>query len=139
MFTTPMQGPYARDMAKSQFQPTKAFQSNSLIQRARRGVSGLNAWCDMFSWLHYDVKTDAAFCYLCMRCEAEKKPLASTKGEPAFISKGFTYRKEGPKAFKKHQGSDCHREAVDALIVLPRCTKDVGELQLSQLELPLLL
>ena len=59
-------------------------------------------WCDTFSWLHYDVKTDAAFCYLCMRCEAKKKFLASTKGEPAFIPKGFTYWKEGPKAFKKH-------------------------------------
>ena len=67
-----------------------------------------------------------------MRCEAEKKFLASTKGDPAFISKGFAYWKEGPKAFKKHQGSDCHREAVDDLIVLPRCTKDVCELQ-SQL------
>ena len=67
-----------------------------------------------------------------------KKFLASTKGDPAFISKGFTYWKEGHKAFKKHQGSDCHREAVDDLIVLPRCTKDVCELQ-SQLQLPLFL
>ena len=34
-----------------------------------------------------------------------------------FISKGFTYRKEDPKAFNKQQGSDCHREAVHTLIV----------------------
>ena len=67
-----------------------------------------------------------------MRCEAERKFLASTKREPAFVSKGFTYWKEGPKAFKKHQGSDCHREAVDALVVLPRCTKDVGDLLSSE-------
>ncbi len=67
-----------------------------------------------------------------MRCEAEKKFLASAKREPAFISKGFTYWKEGPKAFKKHQGSDCHREAVDALVVLPQCTKDIGELQSAE-------
>lgn len=64
-----------------------------------------------------------------MRCEAEKKFIASTKRDPAFISKGFTYWKEGPKAFKKHQGCDCHREAVEALVVLPQCTQDVGELQ----------
>ena len=30
-------------------------------------------WCDTFSWLRYDVKTNTAFCYLCMRYEAEKK------------------------------------------------------------------
>ena len=67
-----------------------------------------------------------------MCCEAEKRFLASTKRDSAFISKGFTYWKEGPKAFKKHQGSDCHREAVDALVVLPQCTKDVGELQSAE-------
>ena len=52
-----------------------------------------------------------------MRCEAEKR--------------FFTY-------FKKHQRSDCHREAIDAFIVLPQCTKDVGELQ-NQLQLLLIL
>ena len=55
------------------------------------------------------------------------KFLASTRRDSAFISKGFTYCKEGPKAFKKHQESECHREAVDALIILPHCTMDVGE------------
>ena len=47
-------------------------------------------WCDAFSWLHYDVDKDAVFCYLCMHCEAEKF-LVSTKREPAFVLKGFTY------------------------------------------------
>ena len=68
------------------------------------------------SWLHYDVKTDTAF--MCCECEAEKMFLVSTKREPVFISKGFTYRKEDPKVFKKHQGSDCYHKAIDALIVL---------------------
>ena len=45
-----------------------------------------------------------------------------------------TGKRAGPKAFKRHQGSDCHREAVDALIVLPLCTKDVGELQSQEHE-----
>ena len=81
-------------------------------------------WCDPFNWLYYDVDKDAAFCYLCMRC--------STKRQPALIHKGFTYWKEGPKLFKTHQGSNWHREAVDALVVLLRCTKDVGELQSAE-------
>jgi hypothetical protein len=54
--------------------------------------------------------------------------LASMKWEPAFISKGFTYWKRGPKTFKKHEVSDCHCDAIDALVVLPRCMKDVGDL-----------
>ena len=81
-------------------------------------------WCDPFNWLHYDVDKDAAFYYLCMHC--------STKREPALIHKSFTYWKEGPKSFKTHQGSNWHREAVDALVVLLQCTKDVGELESAE-------
>jgi len=43
-----------------------------------------------------------------MCCKAEKKFLASMKRDSVFIFKGVTYWKEGPKVFKKHQGSDCH-------------------------------
>ena len=32
---------------------------------------------------------------------------------------GFMYWKEGPKAFKAHERSDCHHEAGDPLVVLP--------------------
>ena len=117
------------------FHPTQAFS----FPKRRFGSKGEERsfrveWCNAFSWLHYDVHVgqDAAFCYLCMRCGAEKKSIASTKRDPAFISKGFTYWKEGPKAFKKHQGCDCHREAVKALVVLPQCTQDVGELQSAE-------
>ena len=54
-----------------------------------------------------------------MKCERMKKFLASTKREPGCISRGFTCRKEGMSAVKKHASSDCHREAVQTLIVLP--------------------
>ena len=65
-----------------QFRPTKAFS----FPKRRFGSKGEERsfraeWCDMFSWLHYDVDKDAAFCFLCMRCEAENKFLASTKRE----------------------------------------------------------
>ena len=123
----------AAPQSNEQFRPTKAFQ----FPKRRFGSKGEERsfhaeWCGAFSWLHYDVTADAAFCHVCMCCESEKKVLASTKRDPAFISKGFTYWKEGPKAFKKHQGSECHREAMEALVVLPRCTKDIGELQSAQ-------
>ena len=86
-------------------------------------------WCQENDWLHYDVDKDAAFCYLCMKCEHEKKFLSSKKREPALISKGYTYWKEASTAFKKHWTSDCHREAVKVLLVLPQCTNDIAELQ----------
>ena len=108
-----------------QFRPMKSF---SFLNR-QFGSKGEERsfrveWCDVFNWLHYDVDKDAAFCYLCLRY--------STKREPAFIHKGFTYWKEGAKSFKIQQGSDWDRKAVDALVVLPRCTKDVGELQSAE-------
>lgn len=76
-------------------------------------------WCQKYRWLHYDVSSDAAFCYLCMRAEKEGKLLASTKKEPAFISKRFTYWKEATTAFNKHQASTCHKEANEAINLLP--------------------
>ena len=76
-------------------------------------------WCEKYDWLHYNVEKDAAFCHLCMRAEAERKFLASTKREPTFIKTGFTYWKEGTAAFKKHEASSCHREAMQSLVILP--------------------
>ena len=67
-----------------------------------------------------------------MTTAQESKLLTGTKQDPAFLTKGFTYWKEATNAFKKHQASDCHREATEALVVLPKHIQgDVGEL-LSQ-------
>ena len=62
-----------------------------------------------------------------MTAEFEKF-LASTKRDPAFISASFTYRKEAVAAFKRHMNSACHREAVEAIEILPKQVKDIGEL-----------
>ncbi len=85
------------------------------------------AWFDKYDWLHYDATADAVFCHLCMCAEFEKKFLASTKRDPAFISKGFTYWKDGTSAFNKHLASACHHEAVAAMQV-DREVGDIGEL-----------
>lgn len=60
-----------------------------------------------------------------MTAAREGKFLASTKWDPAFLTKGFT------TAFKKHQASDCHQEATEALVLPKHIHGDVGEL-LSQ-------
>ena len=53
-------------------------------------------WCDTFSWLHYDVKTDAAFCYLSV-C-AVKLRISSEYGwgDSVYLQRFYI----GPKAFK---------------------------------------
>ncbi len=58
-------------------------------------------WCDKYPWLHYDVKHDVALCHLCMRADHEKKFLASTKRDAAFLSKGFARKQLLPSANTK--------------------------------------
>ena len=77
-------------------------------------------WYEHFPWLHYNVEKDAAFCYVCMRASLEEKFLISTKREKAFISTGFNCWRDGTISFKKHQSTLCHREAVEAVISLPK-------------------
>ena len=43
-------------------------------------------------------------------------------------SKGFSYWKDATMLFKKHQETKTHREAVEAVITLPKTTGNVGEL-----------
>ena len=83
-------------------------------------------WCAKYDWLHYDCVADAAFCYLCMTAEHEKKFLASTKRDPAFINRGYTNWKDATTAFSTLLASRCHKEAVEAL-ELSKQTSDVGE------------
>ena len=66
-----------------------------------------------------------------MRASHEGKFL--TKRDPSFISKGFSYWKEATTAFKKHLASECHREATEALIVLPQqIIGNIGEILSNQ-------
>jgi len=63
-----------------------------------------------------------------MTADHDGKFLASTKRESAFVSKGFTYWKEATIAFKKHQSSDCHKEATEAIVSFPEQVRFVEEL-----------
>jgi len=72
------------------FHPGKSFK----FPKCKSGAAENREWCESYPWLYYDVASDSAFCHLCMRAVSEGKLLASTKRDPAFISKGYTYRKE---------------------------------------------
>ena len=54
-----------------------------------------------------------------MTAAYEGKLTASTKKDPSFLTKGFTYWKEATTAFKKHEASQCHKEANEAVNLLP--------------------
>lgn len=101
------------------------FLSDSLDLKAKKEVLCRVVW--RFPLSTYNVNNDAAFCNIWMPSQNENKFLASTKRNPAFITKGFSSRKNGPRAFMKHQGCDCLREGMESL-VLPRLVRDVCEL-----------
>ena len=85
--------------------------------------SFLADWCSWYDWLHYD---HVPFCFLCMKAEHEKNFMASTKQDPAFISKGVYNWTDVTTAFNSHLASRCNKEAVEA-DKLPGQTGNVGE------------
>ena len=119
----------AQDVFCMQFRPSASFK----FFKCLFGAKGLQQpfqsdQCKKYNWLHYDVSKDAAFCYLCMRGEHERKFLVSKKREMVFISTGFTYWKEATTAFDKYH-TPLHREAIELLVLLPsQIQGDVGEM-----------
>ena len=105
---------------KSFLLPKRAFGSKGQMRSFRA------EWCEKYSWLHYDNSTDAAYCYICMKAELGNKFLASTKHDPAFISKGFKNWKDATIAFNAHLRSDCHKEGCE-ILELRSTTNDVAE------------
>ena len=104
------------DSVSKKFHPPKSFSfpkrsfGSKKIQRSFR-----SELCQEFNWLHYDATDDTAYCHLCLCTEAEKRFLASTKREPAFISRGYINWKDARTAFNAHSLSTCHKEAVQSL------------------------
>ena len=69
------------------FKPTKSFSfPKCTFGNATRSFRA--EWCELFPWLHYSIDQDAALCHLCMTAQHEGKLLASTKRDPAFVSRG---------------------------------------------------
>jgi hypothetical protein len=53
--------------------------------------------------------------------------LRSGNANVAFISRGFQNWKDATIAFRTHESSSCHKEAVEQMITLPVTTRHVGE------------
>lgn len=83
-------------------------------------------WFNKWSWLHWDVRIERAYCHVCITAFVQKK-LTAANADPAFITRGYVNWKNATAAFKAHEISSCHKEAVAKLITLPASTRDVGE------------
>lgn len=58
---------------------------------------------------------------------AKEGKISNSKLDGSFLSTGFSNWKDATSKFRKHQDSDCHKEAVERKLKLPRETKDIGE------------
>ena len=87
-------------------------------------------WFSKWEWLHYDEDDDMVFCHFCVTALV-KRTVQWNKGEAAFVSKGYCNWKDAIVAFRKHEGSDCHKSAIEAVVTLPSQCKDIEE-QLSK-------
>ena len=116
------------------FHPDKSFKfpSREFGKKNAKSRSCLASYFSSWPWLTYDVEKDAVFCHLCVKSLASKK-MKVKRADPAFLEKGFSYWKDATIAFKKHESSDSHKEAVQVSIVIPATCRDVGELLSSLL------
>ena len=58
--------------------------------------------------------------------------MTTKRADPSFVKRGFSYWKDATIAFKKHESSDCHKEAVHVSFVLPQAYPDIGEMLSSE-------
>ena len=107
--------------------PVTTFGNN----QSARQRSFQPAWFDRYKWLHYEEKSDSAFCYTCIKA-VQNNMISSSKADLAFTEKGFRNWKNATdkkKGFQKHETSDAHREVVSRYATAPATASgDVGEL-----------
>ena len=71
------------------------------------------------------------FCHVCVSALKHKKVLTS-RSDPSFISRGFSYWKDGTVRLASHEASSFHREAMQVVVELPKKCADIGEMLSKQ-------
>ena len=46
--------------------------------------------------------------------------------DACFISSGYTNWEDATCAFKRHNASDVHKATIEAIVTIPKTTKDIG-------------
>jgi len=75
-----------------------------------------------------DEARDLAFCHVCMVAKRDEKLKTNTLEKKTYILTGFSNWKDAGRCFRQHEMSDCHPEAIEKVVTLPKVTKDVGEM-----------
>jgi hypothetical protein len=85
-------------------------------------------WYKGYPWLTLCVSKKKAFCFICRNATKRKLVNFSKNAEDAFTTVGFFNWRNACNAFKKHQGSDAHKEAQEKCIALKkRFHPDISE------------
>ena len=107
----------------------KAHQPKSLVfPKQKFGVKDRcfqRDWFEKWPWLHYNELDDSAYCFICAKAIKEKK-VKTGNMDACFISTGYTNWKDATCAFKRHEASDAHKAAIEAIVTIPKTTKDIG-------------
>ena len=82
------------------------------------------SWFHHFSWIHYDATDDYAFCFLCCKAVKGKKMRLTRLSEASFLVKGFTNWMDATQVLGKHESSNFHKAATEAL----KATNDVSDM-----------
>jgi len=103
--------------------PCQSFGSKNMVKQ------GFNvSWFDSHAWLHYDEGKDLAFCFLCMKAVKKNTLITRRCADKAFISTRFSNWKDAKVAFRNHEQTKCHKEAVQTVVDLPKDYEDCAEL-----------
>ncbi|KAL5487102.1 hypothetical protein EMCRGX_G019661 [Ephydatia muelleri] len=103
-----------------------AFPKRSFGKTKPVFCSAKSQWFDTWPFLHYDEGQDVMFCHTCVTAFKLGRIKSSKNAATAFVTSGFCNWKDATVAFSKHLQSKSHIEAVEAVITLPKQTKDVG-------------
>ena len=106
--------------------PKRDFGQKKVVKRSCQA-----SWFSKWPWLHYQQSSDAVFCHVCVNALRSKR-MDMRRGDPSFSYKGFSNWKDGTIAFKKHESSVSHKEAMQVMVTIPSSCPDVGEMLSKQ-------
>ena len=103
--------------------PPRSFGKTSPVSRSFQA-----SWFNHFTWIHYNVGLDGAFCFTCCKAVKTGKVKPSGTAEPAFLVNGFTKWKDASRIFSKHETCNLHQSAAAAFTN----QVDIGEMLSKQ-------
>ena len=92
--------------------------------------SFLPSWYYKWTWLHYNEAEDSVYCIICKNAD-HYNMLNDVRLENSFIKTGYSnwkHARRTDKGFHQHESSNCHQQAIQRLIEIPKTTEDVSQM-----------